>query len=157
MSPPPTITVNGQSQRLAADGNALLIDVLRNELGLKGTRFGCGAEGCGACMVLVDGKATLSCTTPAAALAGKSVTTIEGLGTPGAPHPLQEAFIAEQAAQCGYCTSGMIVSAAALLAANAHPSEDEVRAALDKNLCRCGTYPRIVRAVMRASRAKETA
>jgi nicotinate dehydrogenase subunit A len=157
MSPPVNLTVNGRDHRLECDGEAPLIDVLRNELHLKGTRYGCGAEGCGACMVLVDGKPTLSCTTPVAAVAGKPVTTLEGLGTPAAPHPLQEAFLAEQAAQCGYCTSGMIVSAAALLASNPHPSEDQVRAALDRNLCRCGSYPRIVRAVMRASLAKETA
>jgi nicotinate dehydrogenase subunit A len=157
MSSPVSLTVNGRAHRVASDGEATLIDVLRNELHLKGTRYGCGAEGCGACMVLVDGKPTLSCTTPVAAIAGKAVTTIEGLGSPAAPHALQEAFLAEQAAQCGYCTSGMIVSAAALLAANPHPSEDDVRAALDRNLCRCATYSRIVRAVMRAARALETA
>jgi nicotinate dehydrogenase subunit A len=157
MSPPMVVTVNGRAHQVASEGEATLLDVLRNEIHLKGTRYGCGAEGCGACMVLVDGKPTLSCTTPVAAVAGKAVTTIEGLGTPTAPHAVQEAFLAEQAAQCGYCTSGMIVSAAALLAANPHPSEDDVRAALDKNLCRCATYPRIVRAVMRAARAPEAA
>jgi len=120
-------------------------------MGLKGTRFGCGTEQCGACLVLVDGNPACACTLPAGADADKSVTTIEGLGTPQAPHPLQQAFLAEQAAQCGYCTSGMIVRAAALLAKTPRPTEAQVREALDANLCRCGTYPRIIRAVLRAA------
>ncbi len=160
MDPSPerfTLQVNGTEHRLEADGKTLLIDVLRNTLGLKGTRFGCGAEQCGACFVLVDGRVVISCSTPLAAVDRKSVTTIEGLGRPEAPHPLQQAFIAEQAAQCGYCTSGMLVSAAALLEKTPHPTEAEVRQALDRNLCRCGSYNRIVRAVLRAAAAPEVA
>ena len=145
------LRVNGADHSLAADGSTPLIDVLRNTLGLKGTRFGCGAERCGACFVMVDGRVVVSCSTPLAAVEGKSVTTVEGLGRPDAPHRLQSAFIAEQAAQCGYCTSGMLVSAAALLERNPRPTEAEVREALDRNLCRCGCYPRIVRAVLRAA------
>jgi nicotinate dehydrogenase subunit A len=143
--------VNGAEHTLEADGDTPLLDVLRNTLGLKGTRFGCGNDECGACFVLVDGHALASCATPLWAVGGKSVTTVEGLGRPEAPHALQRAFIAEQAAQCGYCTSGMLISAAALLARSPRPSEEEVRRALDRNLCRCGSYNRIVRAVMRAS------
>jgi nicotinate dehydrogenase subunit A len=149
-----TFRLNGREQSLTVDDGALLIDALRNSLGLKGTRFGCGAELCGACFVLVDGKAVASCTLAVSAVAGKSVTTVEGLGTPEAPHRLQQAFLDEQAAQCGYCTSGMLVSAAALLARSPKPTEAEVRAALDANLCRCGTYHRAVRAVLRAAEAK---
>src|SRR5258706_1252513 len=150
-----TLLLNGREQSLTADDGALLIDVLRSDLGLKGTRFGCGAELCGACFVLVDGAAVASCTLPVSAVAGKAVTTIEGLGTPQAPHRLQQAFLDEQAAQCGYCTSGMLMSAAALLARSPKPTEDEVREALDRNLCRCGTYHRAVRAVLRAADASE--
>ena len=146
-----TLRVNGIDRTLEADGGTLLLDALRNTLGLKGTRFGCGLERCGACFVLVDGKAVPSCSTPLSAVEKKSITTIEGLGSPEAPHPLQSAFIAEQAAQCGYCTSGMIVRAAALLAKTPRPTEAQVREALDANLCRCGTYPRIIRAVLRAA------
>jgi nicotinate dehydrogenase subunit A len=144
--------VNGVERAVEAERGATLGDVLRNALNLKGTRYGCGAEQCGACMVLVDGATAYACTLDAASVAGKSVTTIEGLGTAEAPHALQRAFLAEQAAQCGYCTSGMLVAAAALLAQTPHPSEDEVKQALDHNLCRCGTYPRIVRAVLHAAR-----
>jgi nicotinate dehydrogenase subunit A len=149
--PPISLRVNGADHSLAVDGNTPLIDVLRNTLGLKGTRFGCGAERCGACFVIVDGRIVVSCSTPLAAVEGKSVTTVEGLGRRDAPHALQRAFIAEQAAQCGYCTSGMLVSAAALLERTPRPTEAEVRQALDRNLCRCGCYPRIVRAVLRAA------
>jgi len=147
-----SLRVNGVERDVEVERGATLGDVLRNRLDLKGTRFGCGAEQCGSCMVLIDGATAFACTTDAASVAGKSVTTIEGLGTPEAPHALQRAFLAEQAAQCGYCTSGMIVAAAALLERTPHPSADEVKRALDKNLCRCGTYPRIVRAVLRAAR-----
>jgi nicotinate dehydrogenase subunit A len=146
-----SLRVNGADHSLAADGDTPLIDVLRNTLGLKGTRFGCGAERCGACFVIVDGRIVVSCSTPLSAVEGKSVTTVEGLGRPDAPHALQRAFIAEQAAQCGYCTSGMLVSAAALLERTPHPTEAQVRQALERNLCRCGCYPRIVRAVLRAA------
>ena len=146
-----TVRVNGTERTLVADGKTPLLDMLRNTLGLKATRFGCGAEQCGACFVLVDGQAVASCQTPLWAVEGKAVTTVEGLGGPEAPHPLQQAFIAEQAAQCGYCTSGMLISAAALLERTPRPSESDVRRALDRNLCRCGCYNRVVRAVLRAA------
>ena len=150
---PVRLRVNGVERTVDAEPGITLGDVLRDILKLKGTRFGCGAEQCGACFVLVDGETRYACTTEAASVAGKSVTTIEGLGSPEAPHALQSAFLAEQAAQCGYCTSGMLVAAAALLARTPQPSEDDVKQALDRNLCRCGTYPRIVRAVLRAAGA----
>ena len=145
------LRVNGQSHQLDVDADARLLDVLRDTLGLKGSRFGCGANQCGACHVLVDGAAVASCDTPMWAVEGKSVTTIEGLGTPESPHPLQRALIEEQAAQCGYCTSGVLISAAALLLRCPQPSADEVRLALERNLCRCGSHNRIVRAVLRAA------
>ena len=144
-------TVNGVETFLEADADTPLLYALRNDLRLPGTRFGCGSGQCGACFVLVDGHPTPACDTPLWSVAGKSVTTVEGLGTPGRLHPLQEAFLAEQAAQCGYCTSGILISAAALLAKNPQPSASEVRAALDRNLCRCGSHNRMVRAVMRAA------
>jgi nicotinate dehydrogenase subunit A len=134
-----------------------LLAALRGELGLTGTRFGCGANQCGACLVLVDDRAVASCDTPLWAVAGKDVVTVEGLGTPERPHPLQAAFVAEQAMQCGYCVSGILISAAALLARNPEPSEAEIRAALDRNLCRCGAHNRMVRAVLRAAKARQPA
>ena len=146
-----TLSVNGEAHRVEADPDTPLLDVLRNTLGLKGTRFGCGLEQCGACNVLVDGNAIASCTLPLWSAEGKAITTIEGLGTPASPHPLQQAFLDEQAAQCGYCTSGMIVAAAALLLRTASPDADTIRRALERNLCRCGSHNRIVRAVQRAS------
>src|SRR5881396_2131320 len=145
-----TFRVNGTEHTFEADGTTPLLDVLRNNLRLKGTRFGCGAEQCGACFVMVDGHEVAACKTPLWAVERKSVITVEGLGRPETPHPLQQAFIAEQAAQCGYCTSGMLISAAALLERTPRPSEPEVRQALDRNLCRCGIYNRIVRAVLKA-------
>ncbi|MDB5803856.1 MAG: [2Fe-2S] binding domain protein [Betaproteobacteria bacterium] len=151
MSQTITLNVNGQPREVAASEDTPLLYALRNDLNLKGTRFGCGAGHCGACRVLLDGHAVASCETQLWAARGKEVTTIEGLGTADAPHALQRAFIAEQAAQCGYCSSGVIISAAALLARCPRPSEGEVREALDRNLCRCGTHNRIVRAVMRAA------
>ena len=151
-----TFLVNGAQRTLEADGKTPLLDVLRNTLGLKGTRFGCGNEECGACFVLVDGHAVASCTTPLWSVAGKAVTTVEGLGRPESPHPLQQAFIDLQAAQCGYCTSGMLISAAALLNRTPRPSEADVKIALDRNLCRCGSYNRVVRAVLRAAKSTET-
>jgi nicotinate dehydrogenase subunit A len=151
-----TFRVNGTEHTLEVDGKTLLLDVLRNTLGLKGTRFGCGAEQCGACFVLVDAHAVASCKMPLWAVEGKSVTTVEGLGRPEAPHRLQQAFIADQAAQCGYCTSGMLISAAALLERTPRPSEAEVKQALDRNLCRCGSYNRVVRAVLRAAERSTT-
>ena len=147
-----TFMLNGTQRTLESGSQSSLLDVLRNTLGLKGTRFGCGSEACGACFVLIDGHAVASCKTPLWSVEGKSVTTVEGLGRPDAPHRLQRAFLAEQAAQCGYCTSGMLISAAALLERSPRPSEAEVRQALDRNLCRCGSYNRAVRAVLRASR-----
>ena len=145
------LQVNQAPREIEADADLPLIDALRDLLDLKGTRFGCGAGQCGACFVLVGGHALPSCETPLWAVAGKSITTVEGLGTSDAPHPLQQAFIDEQAAQCGYCTSGMLISAAALLRRNPHPDEAEVRGALERNLCRCGSHNRIVRAVLRAA------
>jgi nicotinate dehydrogenase subunit A len=151
------LSINGAAHTVDAEPATPLLDVLRNTLGLKGTRFGCGDDQCGACNVIVDGRAIASCTLPLWAVAGKSVTTVEGLGTPEAPHPLQRAFLDEQAAQCGYCTSGMLVSAAALLARVAQPTAQDVKRALDRNLCRCGAHNRIVRAVLRAAAAKARA
>lgn len=148
-------TVNGAERVVRAAENTPLVYVLRNDLGLKGTRLGCSANQCGACHVLIDGQSVPSCDTPLWAAAGKNVITIEGLGTPKRAHRLQRAFIAEQAGQCGYCLSGIMVTAEALLARTPDPTEDEVRAALDRHLCRCGTHNRIVRAVLRA--AKEAA
>ena len=142
------IEVNGEPVEAPTDDTPLLY-VLRNTLGLKGTRFGCGTEQCGACVVLVDGEPTYSCTTPASAVDGRRVTTVEGLARDGRPHPLQEALLAEQAGQCGYCLSGIVMRAAALLALNPKPTEEQVRAALDPHLCRCGSHNRIVRAVLR--------
>ena len=128
-----------------------LLDVLRNTLGLMGTRFGCGLEQCGCCMVLIDGQPEKSCAKPVWSVAGKSVTTIEGLGSSETPHPLQQAFLDEQAGQCGYCLSGIIVSAKALLDRNPSPTRAEIAAALDGNICRCGSHNRILRAVEKAA------
>ena len=146
------LNVNGAEHTFEADPASSLLGVLRNQLGLTGTRYGCGANQCGACNVLIEGQAVATCDTPLWAAAGKKIVTVEGLGTPDRPHPLQRAFIAEQACQCGYCLSGILISAAALLKRNPNPSEVEVRAALDRNLCRCGAHNRIVRAVQRAAK-----
>lgn len=146
------LRVNGQERSIEAAPETSLLSVLRGTLGLTATHFGCGANQCGACHVLLDGQAVPACDTPLWSAAGKEVTTVEGLGTPERPHPLQQAFIAEQAMQCGYCISGILMSAAALLERNPDPSEDDVRGALDRNLCRCGAHNRIVRAVLRAAR-----
>jgi nicotinate dehydrogenase subunit A len=146
------LRVNGAERVVEADPATPLLDVLRGSLGLTATHFGCGVNQCGACHVLIDGQAVAACDTPLWAAAGKDITTVEGLGTPDSPHPLQRAFIAEQAMQCGYCISGILISAAALLRRNPDPSEAEVRAALDRNLCRCGAHNRIVRAVLRAAK-----
>jgi nicotinate dehydrogenase subunit A len=150
MAQPVRLTVNGSGHEVRGDADAPLLDVLRGELGLAGPRFGCGAGLCGACFVLVDGQPRSSCDLPAAAAEGRDVVTVEGLAG-GGPHPVQQAFIDEQAAQCGYCTSGMVISAVALLRSRPKPTEDQVRAALDGNLCRCGAHGRIVRAVLRAA------
>lgn len=146
-----TLRVNGARHTVQAHPDTPLLYILRNDLDLKGTRFGCGNGECGACYVLIDGRAVASCDTPLWSAAGKDIVTIEGLGAEGVPHPIQQAFIDEQAAQCGYCASGIMISAAALLAVNPAPEEADIRAALDKNLCRCGTHNRIVRAVQRAA------
>ncbi len=145
------IKVNGQSHQLQVDGDVPLLTILREHLHLKGTRYGCGSSQCGACFVLVDGFAVASCDTPLWAVADKSITTVEGLGTPEHPHRLQEEFLAGQAAQCGYCTSGILISAAALLSRTPHPSEADIHQALDRNLCRCGTHNRVVEAILRAA------
>jgi nicotinate dehydrogenase subunit A len=145
------LTVNGSVRSVDAKPDTPLLYVLRNELGLVGSRFGCGSGQCGACFVLVDGRPMASCDMPASFAEGKKITTIEGLGADGELHPVQRALIAEQAAQCGYCMSGIAVAAAALLASNRKPTEQQVREALDKHLCRCGSHNRVVRAVMRAA------
>src|SRR5687768_1058228 len=146
------LTVNGKSHDLRVDDPQMpLLYALRNDLDLHGPRFGCGLAQCGACTVLVDGRAVRSCRMPVAQAAGKKVVTLEGLGTPQRPHPLQQAFIQEQAVQCGYCINGMIMEAAALLSTNKRPSDDQIRQALAGNLCRCGTHTRIIQAVKRAS------
>src|SRR5918993_314401 len=146
------LSLNGVERRVDADPSTPLIALLRGPLGLAARRFGCGTAGGGACHVLVDGHAVTSCETPLWAVAGKAVTTVEGLGAPANPHPLQGALIAEQALQCGYCIPGIVISAAALLRRRPDPTEAEVRAALDPNLCPCGAQNRIVRAVLRAAR-----
>ena len=151
------LNINGVARWIEAAPDSSLLTVLRGPLGLTATHFGCGANQCGACNVLLDGQAVAACDTPLWAVAGKDVVTVEGLGTPERPHPLQQAFIAEQAMQCGYCISGILISAAALLKRNPDPSEADVRGALDRNLCRCGAHNRIVRAVLRAARENAAA
>lgn len=151
MSEPTRLSVNGTEHTIDADPSTPLLTVLRGTLQLTGSHFGCGGGACGACNVLIDDNAVTACDTPLWAAAGKSVTTVEGLGSADRPHPLQRAFLAEQAAQCGYCLSGILMSAAALLKRNPDPDETQVRAALDRNLCRCGAHNRIVRAVLRAA------
>ncbi len=147
------LAVNGATHRIAADPDTPLLYVLRGELKLNGAKFGCGLGQCGACTVLVDNKPVYSCLVPVAALAGRKVRTVEGLGTADKPGPVQAAFETEQAAQCGYCIAGMIVRAQALLERNARPTEDELRRHMATNLCRCGTHMRILRAVRRAAEA----
>jgi nicotinate dehydrogenase subunit A len=146
------LNVNGTSRSVAAEPDTPLLYVLRNDLELNGARFGCGLAQCGACTVLVEGKPVRSCVTEIGSLGSAKITTVEGLGTVDKPDALQRAFIAEQAAQCGYCTGGMIMSAKALLDANPRPTEQDVRASLAGNLCRCGTHNRIIAAVLRAAR-----
>jgi nicotinate dehydrogenase subunit A len=148
-----TLQVNGAARKLAIDDPELpLLYALRDDLGLRGPKFGCGLGQCGACTVLIDGEATRSCVMPALAADGREVTTLEGLGSPDRPSRVQAAFIAEQAAQCGYCTNGMIMTATALLARMPQPSEADVRDALAQNLCRCGSHVRVLAAVLRAAR-----
>ena len=145
------LRVNGADHTLRVDPQTPLLYVLRNDLGLTAAKFGCGLEQCHACAVIVDGEVSTSCSTAVEAFAGKEITTLEGIGTPERLHPLQEAFLEEEAAQCGYCIPGVIVGAKALLDRRPDPSEDEIRAALEPHLCRCGSHPRIVRAVRRAA------
>jgi nicotinate dehydrogenase subunit A len=144
-------TLNGRTQTIEAPETATLLDVLRNHLGLMGTRYGCGLEQCGCCTVLVDGQPAYACTREIGTIAGRTVMTVEGLGTPVDPHPIQQAFLDEQAGQCGYCLSGIVMSAKALLDRNPEPSRAEIVATLDRHLCRCGTHQRILRAVERAA------
>ena len=145
-------TVNGRAVNVVAPhDDTPLLDVLRNQLRLIGTRFGCGLEQCGCCIVLIDGIPVKSCGRAIASVAGRSVTTVEGLGTPEKPHPLQQAFLEEQAGQCGYCLSGILISAKALLDRNPSPSRAEIARALDDNICRCGAHNRILRAVKKAA------
>jgi nicotinate dehydrogenase subunit A len=152
-----TLKVNGQDHPIDADPDTPLLYVLRDDLKLNAAKFGCGLGQCGACTVIVDGNAVLSCVTPLLLIAGKQVTTLEGLGTVAAPAPIQRAFIEEQAAQCGYCIAGMMMRAQALLQKNSKPTDEEIRAELEPNLCRCGTHMRILRAVHRAAVLMQTA
>ena len=149
--PSTTFSVNGKPASVAADPDTPLLDVLRNHLRFTGTKFGCGLEQCGTCMVLIDGEPVKSCGKAVSTVAGKNILTIEGLGTPERPHPLQQAFLDEQAGQCGYCLSGILLSAKALLDRNPAPSRREIALALDDNICRCGSHHRILRAVEKAA------
>src|SRR5215469_13549265 len=148
-----TLTVNGNTHQLEVDPETPLLYVLRGELALNGAKFGCGLSQCGACTVMIDGVAVNSCVTPVGTLKGRRVVTVEGLGTTGKPGVLQQAFVDEQAAQCGYCIAGMIMRAQALLDRNPAPSDTEIRTHMQPNLCRCGTHMRIFRAIRRASEA----
>jgi nicotinate dehydrogenase subunit A len=147
-----TLHINGSERFLEVDPKTPLIYVLRNDLGLKGAKLGCGQEKCGACMILVDGKKEYACNSPAGAFEGRKIVTIEGIGSPDNLHPIQQAFVQERAAQCGYCIPGMIVATKALLDVNPDPDEAAIREALSKNLCRCGTHASIIKAVLRAAR-----
>ena len=147
-----TLTVNGRRRTVAAAPETALLYILRNDLELNAAKFGCGVAQCGACTVLIEGKAVRSCVTPALAVVDATITTLEGLGSLSHPHPLQQAFIEEQAAQCGYCIAGMLMSAKALLDEVSRPTEIQIREALVGNLCRCGTHNRIIRAIQRAAK-----
>jgi len=149
--PQTTLNVNGADRVVEAQPDSALLYALRNDLDLHGPKFGCGLGQCGACTVLMDGTVIRSCVTPLSAVGRARIVTLEGLGTPEKPHPLQAAFIAEQAAQCGYCINGMIMQAASLLKRNPRPSREDIKRALNDNLCRCGTHMRIVRAIERAA------
>jgi nicotinate dehydrogenase subunit A len=146
-----SFTINGKAASVTADPDTPLLDALRNHLGLSGPKFGCGLEQCGCCMVLIDGAPQKSCGKALSTVAGRELLTVEGLGSPERPHPLQQAFLDEQAGQCGYCLAGVLVSAKALLDKNPSPSRREIALALDDNICRCGSHPRILRAVERAA------
>ena len=152
-----TISVNGKSHNVDAEGSTPLLYVLRNDLELNGAKYGCGFAQCGACTVIVEGKAVRSCVTALSSVGGKKITTIEGLGAGGKLHALQTAFIEEQAAQCGYCANGMIMTAKTLLDKTPRPTEAQIRKAMAANFCRCGTHNRIVRAIQRAAREGATA
>ncbi len=145
------LIVNGKSQKVEASPGTPLLYILRNDLELNGPKFGCGLDQCGACSVLIDGEPARSCSVPVEAAEGRSITTLEGIGNAEAPHPVQQAFIDEQALQCGYCTNGMIVASVALLKKTTNPTEQEIRVALDGYLCRCGSHTRIIAAVKRAA------
>ena len=149
------LNVNGQQRRVEAPPEESLLSVLRNRLQLTGTKYGCGEGQCGACTVLLDGQPVRSCRIPVSAAAGKKVTTIEGLAAEGSLHPVQQAFLDQEAFQCAYCTSGMIMSAAGLLRSNPHPSAEEIVRFMIGNICRCGTYPRILAAVQQAAQARK--
>jgi nicotinate dehydrogenase subunit A len=149
-----SLKVNGKARIVDTDPSTPLLYVLRDDLGLNGPKFGCGLSQCGACMVIMDGNTIRSCTTPVAAARNRSITTLEGLGTVANPHPLQKAFIAEQAAQCGYCMNGIIMTSKVLLDRNPNPTVAEIKKALDGNLCRCGSHLRVIRAVRRAAKEK---
>ena len=152
-----TLTVNGKSCTVEAESDTPLLYILRNDLKLKGARYGCGAGQCGSCTVIMDGKDIFSCDTPLWAAAGHAITTVEGIGNPENPHPLQQAFIDEQAAQCGYCITGIIMAAKALLDRTPKPSDDDIDQALERHLCRCGTHNRIRRAIHKAAQAGSNA
>src|SRR5450631_2789517 len=152
-----SLKVNGQDHQIDAEPDTPLLYVLRDDIKLNAAKFGCGLGQCGACTVIVDGKAVLSCVTPLLLLEGKQVTTLEGLGSIEAPGPIQRAFVEEQAAQCGYCIAGMMMRAQALLHKNSKPTDEQIRAELEPNLCRCGTHMRILRAVHRAAALMRTA
>ena len=158
MQQPLDLSVNDRAVRVTVDDPGMpLLYVLRNHLALRGPRFGCGLAQCGACTVHIDGEAARSCVTPVSSVVGRRIVTLEGLGTLAHPHELQQAFIDEQAVQCGYCINGMIMQAAAFLSKNRNPTDDQIKQELANNLCRCGTHLRIVRAVKRASSAMEAA
>lgn len=151
MSQTISLDVNGRSHSVVTEPDRPLLDVLREELGLTGAKYGCGERQCGACTVLVNGRPVFSCSTRVATVAGRKIETIEGLADGERLHPVQEAFLAEAALQCGYCTTGMIMNAVNMLREKPHPTEDEIRAEMQRNMCRCGTYVRIVKAVQRAA------
>jgi nicotinate dehydrogenase subunit A len=151
------LKVNGQPHDVSVEPGTMLLYALRDNLGLHGPKFGCGLSECGACTIQLDGQATHSCVLPVEAAEGHEITTLEGLGTVEHPSPLQQAFIDEQAVQCGYCINGMIMTADALLKKNPHPTRDDIKQALDGNLCRCGTHMRIARAIERAAKAGDAA
>jgi len=151
-----TLKVNGKTQMVTTDPSTPLLYVLRNDLELRGPRFGCGLAQCGACSVIMEGNAIRSCVTPVSAAQHKAITTLEGLGTVAKPHVLQAAFVEEQAAQCGYCMNGMIVNAKVLLDKNPNPSDDDIKKALDPILCRCGSHLRVIRAIRRAAQGAST-